>query len=85
MKKTLRIKKGINCVKHLLQKGSIVLIDDTPISPEWLDNGKCSPIYDRLKVKFNENMSGKGSFVCKELEKMGATKILHQYQVLWKL
>jgi hypothetical protein len=77
--------KEFNCVKHLLHEGSIVLIDDTPVSPEWLDNGKSSPIYHKLKVQFDENMSGKGSLVCKELEKMGATKIMHQYQVLWKI
>ena len=75
--------KEFNCVKHLLHKNSIVLIDDTPVSPEWLDNGKYSPIYDKLKLQFDKNMVGKGSLVCKELEKMGATKIMHQYQVLW--
>ena len=75
--------KEFKCIKHLLHEGSIVLIDDTPISPEWLDNGKYSPIYDKLKLQFNENMSGKGSLVSKELEKMGAKKIMHQYQVLW--
>jgi hypothetical protein len=77
--------KEFNCIKHLLHKGSIVLIDDTPISPEWLDNGKYSPIYNKLKLQFNENMSGKGSLVCKELKKMGAEKIMHQYQVLWRI
>lgn len=77
--------KEFNCVKHLLHEGSIVLIDDTPISPEWLDNGKYSPIYDMLKKNFDKNMTGKGSLVCQELEKMGATKIMHQYQVLWKI
>ena len=75
--------KEFNCVKHLLHKGSIILIDDTPYSPEWLDNGKYSPIYSKLKNQFNHNMSGKGSLVNKELEKMGATKIMHQYQILW--
>ena len=77
--------KEFNCIKHLLREGSIVLIDDTPVSPEWLDNGKCSPIYGKLKSQFDENMAGKGSLVCKELEKMGATKIIHQYQILWKI
>lgn len=77
--------KEFNSIKHLLHEDSIVLVDDTPVSPEWLDNGKSSPIYHKLKVQFDENMSGKGSLVCKELEKMGATKIMHQYQVLWKI
>ena len=39
--------------------GSIVLIDDTPQSPEWLDNGKHSPFYNKLKLTFDKNMSGK--------------------------
>ena len=75
--------KEFNAIKHLLHKGSIVLIDDTPGSPEWLDNGVHCPIYDRYKQSFDINMSGKGSLVSLELEKMGATRILHQYQVLW--
>tara|TARA_B100000902_G_scaffold391200_1_gene441466 strand:+ start:3044 stop:3763 length:720 start_codon:yes stop_codon:yes gene_type:complete len=77
--------KEFNCIKHLLHEGSIVLIDDTPICPEWLDNGKYSRHYNKLKPKFDINMSGKGSLVSQELEKMGATKIMHQYQVLWKI
>ena len=77
--------KEFNCIKHLLHERSIVLIDDTPISPEWLDNGKYSSHYNKLKPKFDINMSGKGSLVSQELEKMGATKIMHQYQVLWKI
>lgn len=77
--------KEFMCIKHLLKKGSIILIDDTPISPEWLDNGIYNPIYDRYKQNFDPNMSGKGSLVNLELEKMNATKILHQYQVLWRI
>ena len=77
--------KEFNCIKHLLDKGSIVLIDDTPKTPEWLDNGKYSPIYDKLKKQFDESMTGKGSLVNKELENMGALKIMHQYQCLWKI
>ena len=77
--------KEFNCIKHLLCKGSIILIDDTPISPEWLDNGKYSPIYNKLKLQFDANMAGKGSLVIKELEKMNATKLMHQYQVLYMI
>ena len=75
--------KEFNCIKHLLQKGSVVLIDDTPVSPEWLDDGKCNSNYNAIKSIFNPNLSGKGSLVNIELENMGATKIMHQYQVLW--
>ena len=74
-----------NKIKHLLHKNSIVLIDDTPLTPEWLDDGKNCPIYTTLKGQFKPNMAGKGSLVNQELEKMGATKILHQYQTLWRL
>lgn len=72
-----------NAVKHLLHKGSIVLIDDTPISANWYDDACSIPENDSRKVNFNPNMSGKGSLVNTELEKMNATKILHQYQSLW--
>jgi hypothetical protein len=75
--------KEFNCVKHLLEKGSIVLIDDTPLSPEWLDDGKNNPIYQQFKIQFDPKMCGKGSLVNQELEKMGATKVMHQYQALW--
>ena len=74
-----------SCVRHLLHKGSIVLINDTPVNPEWLDDGKNSPHYHGLRMQFDENMTGKGSLVSQELEKMGETKVMHQYQVLWKI
>lgn len=72
-----------NAVKHLLHKGSIVLIDDTPISANWYDNACSIPENDSRKLNFNPDMCGKGSLVNIELEKMNATKILHQYQSLW--
>ena len=77
--------KEFYCIKNRLHKGSIVLIDDTPLNPEWLDDGKNNIIYNKFKKKFNSDLSGKGSLVNKELEKMGATKIMHQYQCLWKI
>jgi len=67
-----------NAVKHLLHKGSIVLIDDTPVSADWYDDADSTK-----RTNFLPEMSGKGSLVNIELEKMNATKILHQYQVLW--
>lgn len=77
--------KEFNCIKHLLHQNSIILIDDTPVSPEWLDHGPDNPIYNEYKNKFNPNMCGKGSLVNLELEKMAAIKIMHQYQTLWVL
>ena len=75
----------VMAVKHLLHKGSVVLIDDTPATPDWLDNGNHNPIYEKYKSGFDSKMCGKGSLVMEELEKMGAKKILHQYQVLYVL
>jgi hypothetical protein len=75
--------KEFNCVKHLLHKGSIILIDDTPCSPEWLDHGKYNGNYQNFKNNFDPNMTGKGSLVNVELEKMGAKLVMHQYQCLW--
>jgi hypothetical protein len=77
--------KEFNLVKHLLHKGSVILIDDTPKCVDWLDNGKHNRLYNKLKNNFNPEMCGKGSLVNKELEIMGATKIMNQYQVLWVL
>tara|TARA_B110000114_G_C14981259_1_gene352581 strand:+ start:140 stop:874 length:735 start_codon:yes stop_codon:yes gene_type:complete len=72
-----------NAVKHLLHKGSIVLIDDTPVSADWYDDAYSIPVNSPKRTNFLPEMSGKGSLVNVELEKMNATKILHQYQVLW--
>ncbi len=77
--------KEFHCIKKRLHSGSIVLIDDTPLNPEWLDDGKNNIIYNKFKKQFNPDLNGKGSLVNKELEKMGATKIMHQYQCLWKI
>ena len=76
-------RQEFNCVKHLLGAGSIVLIDDTPRTPEWLDNGTESPMYATLKEQFDGNMAGKGSLVHTELQAMGAVQLMHQYQSLW--
>lgn len=72
-----------NAVKHLLHKGSVILIDDTPISADWYDDACSIPNNDKRRLQFNPNLSGKGSLVNIELDKMNATKVLHQYQTLW--
>jgi len=77
--------KEFNAIKHLLHTGSIILIDDTPITRDWFDNATNNHLYNTMKDTFDTEMSGKGSLVNKELEKMGATKIMHQYQTLWVL
>ena len=77
--------KEFNCVKNLLKDDAVILIDDTPKSPEWLDGGSKNGLYREVKDVFNENMSGKGSLVNHFLSQIGANKILHQYQTLWQL
>lgn len=73
--------KELRCVRHLLHDGTIILIDDTPISPEWLDNGVYNSIYMTLKNTFNQDMAGKGSLVYTEM-KNDSIKHMHQYQLL---
>jgi Methyltransferase domain len=71
-----------NAIKHLLHKDSIVLIDDTPLNRDWLDDGSRHPLYSYLPPS-PAFIGGKGTFVSEELEEMGAEKLAHQYQVLW--
>lgn len=77
--------KEFGLIRDILAEDCIILIDDTPISVEWLDGGKRNHLYNELKKSFRPDMSGKGSLVNQYLEKMGNEKIMHQYQVLWKL
>lgn len=76
--------KEFYCVKELLSDNCIILIDDTPISPEWLDGGKRNHLYNKLKHTFNPDLSGKGSLVNHYLSQVSSEKIDHKYQVLWK-
>jgi len=76
--------KEFYCVEKLLSDNCIILIDDTPLSPEWLDGGKRNYLYNKLKHKFNPDMSGKGSLVNHYLSQVLCEKIDHKYQVLWK-
>lgn len=65
-----------------LKKGSLLLIDDTPSSPYWLDTrGK---LYDDMVEFYNKNnyLPGKGMYVL-ELNNR-ANKLMHNYQVLYK-
>lgn len=75
--------KEFNCIKHLLHKGSIILIDDTPLNKNWLDDAEYNNLYHYFS---NDNiLIGKGTYVNQELEKMGAKLIMHQYQSLWQI
>jgi len=76
--------KEFYCVKELLNYNCIILIDDTPLSPEWLDGGKRNSLYKKLKYHFNPDMAGKGSLVNHYLSQSTSEKIDHKYQVLWQ-
>jgi hypothetical protein len=74
--------KEYNAIKPALGDGSLLLIDDTPVNPYWLDTrGK---LYGDMKVYYEKNnkMPGKGMYV---LDVAPRDKMLmHTYQVLYK-
>jgi len=65
-----------------LKKGSLLLIDDTPRVPYWLDSR--DKIYNDMSKFYDNNnyLPGKGMYIL-ELNNR-ATKILHNYQLLYK-
>jgi hypothetical protein len=65
-----------------LKKGSLLLIDDTPSTPYWLDTR--GQLYDDMMLFYNKNnfLPGKGMYVL-DLNNR-ATKLIHNYQVLYK-
>jgi hypothetical protein len=65
----------------VLKEGSILLIDDTPINPYWLDSR--GTLYNDMEVYYKKNnyMPGKGMDV---LKASNAEVLLHNYQVLYK-
>jgi hypothetical protein len=64
------------------KKGSLLLIDDTPINPYWLDSR--GDLYTDMVKFYNDNkyLPGKGMHVLNVNNR--AEKILHNYQVLYK-
>ena len=75
--------KEYNVLKPVLAEGTLLLIDDTPKSPYWLDTrGK---LYNDMLVYYEKNnyMPGKGMYVLNEIP--SANILLHNYQVLYKL
>lgn len=66
----------------IIKKNTLLLIDDTPLNPYWLDTrGK---LYDDMILYYNQNtyMPGKGMYVLYEIS--NARKLMHNYQVLYK-
>ena len=74
--------KEYKAVLPYIKSGTLLLIDDTPISPYCLDTR--GDVYEKM-IKFYERnlfMPGKGMFVLNE--EKNADTLLHQYQVLYK-
>jgi hypothetical protein len=70
-------------LKPVIKKDTLLLIDDTPINPYWLDTR--NNIYDDMceyYKKNNNRLPGKGMFVLDEIT--NANKLIHNYQVLYK-
>ena len=65
-----------------LKNGSLLLIDDTPRVPYWLDSR--DKLYNDMSNFYTNNnyLPGKGMYIL-ELNNR-ATKIIHNYQVLYK-
>lgn len=76
---------GLNEYKALLpafKPSSLLLIDDTPATPYWLDTR--GQLFNDMITYFNQNncLPGKGQYVLKEPK--NAETLLHNYQVLYK-
>ena len=71
-----------NALKPVIKKDTLLLIDDTPINPYWLDTrGK---LHEDMTAFYSTNnyMPGKGMHVLNEIS--NATLLLHNYQVLYR-
>jgi hypothetical protein len=77
---------GLNEYKALIpviKKDTLLLIDDTPENPYWLDYR--NNVYNDMCVYYvnnNNRLPGKGMFVLDEIT--NANKLLHNYQLLYK-
>jgi hypothetical protein len=71
-----------NALIPVIKKNTLLLIDDTPSTPYWLDTR--NNLYNDMCVyyKNNNTMPGKGMFVLNEIT--NANKLIHNYQVLYK-
>ena len=66
----------------VIKKDTLLLIDDTPINPYWLDTRNY--VYNDMYKYYNNynRLPGKGMFVVDEIS--NANKLIHNYQVLYK-
>jgi len=67
----------------VLKKDSLLLIDDTPSEPYWLDT-RDKLYYDMMDYYYynNNTLPGKGAYVLSTPK--NATLLMHNYQVLYK-
>jgi len=71
-----------NSLIPVIKKDTLLLIDDTPINPYWLDN-RNKEYFDMCKYYQNYNkMPGKGMYILDKIT--NANKLMHNYQVLYK-
>jgi hypothetical protein len=71
-----------NALKPVIKQNTLLLIDDTPKTPYWLDTrGK---LYEDMQAYYEKNnyLPGKGMYVLNEVT--NADTLLHNYQVLYK-
>lgn len=66
----------------VIKKNTLLLIDDTPINPYWLDTR--NKLYHDMNIYYNNHnyLPGKGMYVLNEIT--NAEKLIHNYQVLYK-
>lgn len=71
-----------NALIPAIDKDTLMLIDDTPISPEWLDTR--GQMYTDMVDFYRDTgiMPGKGMYVLDQVN--NAEKIIHNYQVLYR-
>lgn len=72
-----------NALKPAFKTNSLLLIDDTPSTPYWLDTR--GQVFNDMITFFNKNnlsLPGKGQYILNEPK--NAVTLLHNYQILYK-
>jgi len=73
----------MNAIKHLLFQGTILVIDDTPASIEWIpEEGKMAA--SRFKEEYGV-LPGKGAFFREVLSGLDFTILHHDYNLVLKI
>lgn len=71
-----------HALKPCIQKNTLLLIDDTPANPYWLDT-RDTLYHDMVQYyTTHQCLPGKGQYIAQEPK--NATVLLHQYQLLYK-